>query len=271
MTGPEKLFSVRGKVIVITGGAGFLGMEYATFLSRAGARVVLLDIVSPDILRAKAAEIYRRSGRRPLALPVDITDASAVKRVVRHVLGRHHGIDALINNAALNPVPDSPESAQQFSPYERYPVDLWRKEIEVGLTGAFITTQAVIPVMKRQRSGIILNIGSIYGEKAPDNRIYQKGKFKSIAYATVKGSMRNFTRALAAYLAPFGIRVNQMSLAGVYAGQNPQFVKKHARTYMFGHMANRSDFNGGLLYLLSDASAYMTGANVVIDGGFTAW
>ena len=267
----ERLFSVRNKVIIITGGAGFLGMEYATFLSRAGARVVLFDIVDASLLRKRITEVHRAAGRRPLAISVDITDQHAVSKAVRRIVRRYGRIDALVNNAALNPVPGSRASRDQFSPYERYPIELWEREFEVGLTGAFIMAQAVIPAMKRKRSGVIVNIGSIYGEKAPDNRIYRTGQFKSIAYATIKGGMRNFTRTLAGYLAPFGIRVNQMSLAGVLSGQERRFVARHSRTYMVGRMADRADFNGGLLFLLSDASRYMTGANLVIDGGWSAW
>ncbi len=271
MDSPEKLFSVKNKVVIITGGAGMLGMEYATVLARAGARVVLFDIADEPVLRAKAAEVRRRTGRRPLALRVDITDERAAKNAVRLVIRRYGRVHALVNNAAINPEVEGGSSRAQFSPYERYPIDLWRKELEVGLTGAFIVTQAVIPAMKRRREGVIVNIGSIYGETAPDNRIYPKGQFKSIAYATAKGAMRNFTRALASYLAPFQIRVNQLTPGGVWAGQPPAFVKKYSSRTMLGRMAERNDFNGALLFLLSDASRYMTGANLVVDGGWSAW
>ncbi|OHA08689.1 MAG: hypothetical protein A3A44_00730 [Candidatus Sungbacteria bacterium RIFCSPLOWO2_01_FULL_60_25] len=267
----EKLFSVRGNVILITGGAGMLGMEYATFLSRAGARVVIFDIADESVLRAKADEVRRRTGRRPFALPVDITDEEAVRDAVRRAIRRFGRIDALVNNAALNPKVEGGNPQAQFSPYERYPVDLWRKELDVGLTGAFIVTKAVMPAMGRRRAGVIVNIGSLYGETAPDNRIYPRGQFKSIAYATAKGAMGNFTRALASYLAPFQIRVNQLTPGGVRAGQPPAFVKKYESRTMLGRMARRDDFNGALLFLLSDASRYMTGANLVVDGGWSAW
>ena len=232
---------------------------------------MLLDIVAPEVMAAKVAGVHRRTGRRPLALGVDITDPARVRHAVRRVIRRYGRIDVLVNNAAMNPQPQSPESRQQFSPYESYPLELWQKELEVGLSGAFIVTQAVIPAMKRKRSGAIINIGSIYGEKAPDNRIYRKGKYKSIAYTTIKGAMRNFTRSLASYLGPYGIRVNQLSLAGVLAGQDRGFVRRHSRTYMLGRMARPEDFEGAMLFLCSDASAYMTGANLVIDGGWSAW
>lgn len=271
MPSPERLFSVRNKVIIITGGAGFLGMEYAAFLSSAGARIVIFDIEEEKTLYAKAASIWRKTGRRALAFSVDITDERAVKRVVRSVLKRFGRIDVLVNNAAMNPIPGSPASRLQFSPYERYPLDLWRKEIEVGLTGAFIVTQAVIPAMKRKRSGVIVNIGSIYGKNAPDNRIYRRGQFKSIAYATVKGALPNFTRTLASYLGPYGIRVNCLVGGGVVDRQSPDFVKKYSARTMLGRMAERGDFSGALLFLASDASSYVTGANIVVDGGWSAW
>jgi|SRR3989338_634340 len=271
MDTPEKLFSVRNKVVIITGGAGFLGMEYTTALARAGARVVLFDIADESVLHAKATEVQRKTGRRPSVFRADITDERAAHDAVRRVIRRYGRVDALVNNAAMNPKIEGGGWHAQFSPYERYPIDLWRRELDVGLTGAFIVTQAVISIMKRQRGGVIVNIGSLYGETAPDNRIYPRGQFKSIAYATTKGAMRNFTRALASYLAPFQIRANQLTLGGVRAGQPPAFVKKYASRTMLGRMARRDDFNGALLFLLSDASRYMTGANLVVDGGWSAW
>ena len=267
----EKLFSVRGKVIIITGGAGFLGRAYATFFARAGARVVLFDVLDRRILREKVEAIFQKAKRRPWGISVDITDSKAVAAAIRAVKRRYGRIDVLVNNAAMNPIAENQASSLQFSPYEKYSIELWQREFDIGLTGAFLVTQAVIPVMKAKRSGVIINVGSIYGSVAPDNRIYRKGKFKSIAYATVKGGLASFSRALASYLAPHGIRVNHLILGGAYDRQDRAFVKGYSSRTMLGRMASPDDFLGAMLYLASDASSYVTGADIAVDGGLTAW
>lgn len=271
MISSEKIFSVKNKVIIITGGAGFLGTEYARILLQGGAKVALFDICGKEAFLAKARALNKITGRIPLVFAVDITDPRQVRDAVKKILRRFGRVDVLINNAALNPA--SPRSRTQFiaSPYEHYSIDLWRQELEVGLTGAFIVTQAVIPAMKKQRQGVIINIGSIYGETAPDNRLYPKGSFKSIGYATTKGALANFTRTLASYLGPFGIRVNLVTLGGIFNGHDKAFVKKYSGRTMLGRMALKDDFSGAILFLASDASMYMTGANLVIDGGWSAW
>jgi len=255
----KNLFSLRGKVVIITGGAGMLGLEYARNLSGAGAKVVLFDVRS----NARAKKFDH--------VVVDITKKKEVIKAVKLVIKKYSRIDVLINNAAMNPVPGIEESAWQFSPYERYPLELWEREIAVGLTGMLLCSQAVIPIMKKQKSGSIINVSSIYGLVAPDNRIYERGKFKSIGYATVKGAVPNFTRALASYLRVTGIRVNTLTPGGVFAGQTPAFVKKYSERTLLGRMANQDEYNGAILFLASDASSYMTGANLVVDGGWTSW
>lgn len=256
----EQIFSVKGRVILITGGAGFLGTEYANFLAQAGAKVVILDRVVPA-----------RLSENIIAFSQDVTDPLGVRKVINKIVKRWGRIDVLINNAALTYSPVKEESQKQFLPYEKYPLNLWNQAIQVGLSGSFVVSKEVISVMKKQRRGAILNIGSVYGEVAHDNRIYTKGKFGSIAYATSKGALPNFTRELASYLAPFGIRVNLLTLGGVRKNQNAAFVKKYSARTMLGRMAEKNDFNGALVFLISDASNYMTGSNLIIDGGWTAW
>ncbi|OHA08584.1 MAG: hypothetical protein A3B37_01805 [Candidatus Sungbacteria bacterium RIFCSPLOWO2_01_FULL_59_16] len=262
METPKEPFSVRDKVVIITGGAGLLGREYAAFLSVAGARVVLFDIADDPKFPEGTVARYMK---------VDITDREAVFAAVADVAKEYGQVDVLINNAAMNPVPGTEESAKQFSPYEDYPVELWERELKVGLTGALLCTQAVIPVMKRQGSGSIVNISSTYGNVGPDNRIYDEGKYKSIGYATVKGAVLNVTRAWASYLRGTGIRVNTLTPGGVFAGQPESFVKAYEERTILGRMARKEEYNGAILFLASDASSYMTGANLVVDGGWTAW
>lgn len=262
METPEKIFSVKGKVIIITGGAGMLGKEYAAFLSAAGARVVLFDIADDPKLPEGVSVRYMK---------VNITDRDAVLAAVAGAAKEYGRIDVLVNNAAMNPKVESPDVKLQFSPYEDFPPELWEKELAVGLSGALFCTQAVVPAMKRQRSGSVINVCSTYGLVGPDNRIYGEGKFKSIGYATVKGAMVNFTRAWASYLRGTGIRVNTLTPGGVFAGQPEEFVQAYSARTILGKMAEKSDYNGAILFLASDASRYMTGANLVVDGGWTAW
>lgn len=244
--------SLKDKVAIITGGYGFLGQQYAKALENSGAKVVLWDSNAPD-------------GK------VDITKESEVEGATQKVVKNFGRIDILINNAAMNPAPNSPESADQFLPYHKYPLDLWKRELDVGITGAFICTKAVATVMIDQMlGGSIINIGSHYGTVAPDNRIYPDGMFKSIAYATVKGAMPNFTRAWAAYLGMYGIRVNCLVLGGVFRNHDPQFLLNYSRRTMVGRMARPHEYNEAVLFLASDASSYMTGQMLIIDGGWTA-
>ncbi len=267
----EQLFSVKNKRVLITGGAGFLGGEYAAFLLSAGARAAIFDARPPAEIEKRIKAIEKKSDRRPLGFSVDVTDQAAVKRAADALVRRWGGVDALVNNAALTYSPADKESHEQFSPYESYPLDLWQRALDVGLTGALIATQAVIPVMKKQRAGVIINTGSIYGIVAHDSRIYQPGRFGSIAYATAKGALPNFTRELASYLGPFGIRANMMTLGGVEKAHDRKFVRAYASRTMLGRMARADEYNGALLFLISDASRYMTGANLIVDGGWSAW
>lgn len=258
----NNLFSVQDKVVIITGGAGMLGLEYAKALSCVGAHVVLFDIKKDFSLPEGIVTDY---------FIVDITSKKDVKDAVKKVIDKYGRIDVLVNNAAMNPVPGSPESKDQFSPYEDYPQELWEKEIATGLSGMLYCIQAVIPIMKKHGSGSVINVSSTYGNVGPDNRIYDEGKYKSIGYATVKGAVLNFTRAWASYLRGTGIRVNTLTPGGVFAGQPPEFVKKYEERTILGRMARKDEYNGAILFLSSDASSYMTGANLVVDGGWTAW
>lgn len=244
-----KMFSVEGKVVIITGGAGFLGRQYAEALTNAGAKVVPWDI--------------------PV---VDITNRKNVKKATNDIIRSFGRIDVLINNAAMNPAVGSDEAKQMFVPYEKYPVDLWKKEIEVNLTGMLICTQAIAKQMMSQGWGVIVNIASEYANIAPDNRIYDEGKFKSIAYITTKSGVLGLTRAWASYLGRYNIRVNAFTPGGMYKSEMPEeFYKKYSSLNMFGRMAKVDEYNGAILFLCSEASSFMTGAQLIMDGGKSAW
>ncbi|MDP3735423.1 MAG: SDR family oxidoreductase [bacterium] len=264
----DKLFSLSGKTAVITGGCGMLGIEYATILAEAGARVVLLDMLPPRTVRARLETLPASIRTRVDGRSIDITDESRVKKTFKDILNKYQTVDILVNNAALT---DFSDNADRWAAYENFSLPLWSKELEVSLTGSFLCTRAVMPQMKKARSGVIVNISSIYGLAAPDNRIYKEGVYRSLAYATAKSGIMNFTRSLASYLSPHGIRVNTLSLGGVFADHDEAFVTAYAARTMLGRMARKEEYRGPLLFLCSDASAYMTGSNLVVDGGWTAW
>lgn len=250
-----------GKVVVLTGGAGFLGGHFTRALTEAGARVVVFD----------KNVVWAGVGLKNMSSKlVDITDPVKVREAVGEIVKEYGGLDALINNAAMNPVPGTDASKKQFAPYEDYDLELWREEIEVGITGSQICIQEAVKVMKDHVGCAIVNIGSHYGLISPDHRIYPEGDFKSIAYATVKGAMLNFTRAWAGYLGKRGIRINCLVFGGVENGQDQKFVEEYSKRTMLGRMARVGEYNEGLIFLASGASSYMTGQTLVMDGGWTA-
>lgn len=243
---------IKNKVVIITGGEGFLGKNFVKAFQGAGAKVVSWDLQGDN--------------------SVDVSSVDSVKKAFAEVIKAHGTVDVLINNAALNPqVSTEMKNDDAFAPYEDYPLALWEKELAVGLTGPLLCSQVVIPTMKKQRSGVIINVGSMYGMQAPDNRIYSEGKYKSIGYATVKGAIPNFTRALASYLGPYGVRANCFVPGGVFRDQDEEFIKKYNEKTMLGRMARENEYSKALIFMASDDSSYMTGATLVFDGGWSAW
>lgn len=263
---PYAIFSLKNKVIIITGGAGLLGLHYARALADSGAHVIVWD----------TKKIPRRNGDAKIRFEViDITDEVAVRRAVQQIVKEHRRIDALINNAAMNPAVGSADAAAQFVPYEDYPLDLWEKELKVNLTGMMICTKAVAPIMMKQRAGSIVNVASEVSVIAHDHRVYndpRSKKFKSIAYTTSKTAVVGFTRQWAARLGAYNVRVNALSPGGVETAAQPRdFVKRFGSANMLGRMARADEYNGIILFLCSDASSFMTGHNLVVDGGKSAW
>ncbi len=251
----QERFSLQGKVCVLTGAEGFLGKHYMEAIRQAGGVPVGLDNAGEPDFR------------------VDITSEQAVKEAIEKILTAHGRIDVLINNAAMNPAVGDKNSDKLFAPVDDYPLELWAKELEVNLTGMFICCKAVIPVMKKQGKGVIVNVSSEVSEIAHDHRVYNTpGKYKSPAYVTTKTGVVGLTRALAAQLGQYNIRVNAFSPGGVENPKMPKdFVERFGSTNMFSRMAQPDEYNGAILFLCSDASSFMTGHNLVIDGGKSAW
>ena len=270
------LFDLTGRVAILTGGAGLLGKQYTRTLLAAGARVVVADLQA-DAANAAAQAAVNDAGGESLGIGVDIARPADVERMVAAALDRWGRIDILVNNAGIDPKLDAAVVQQLANTFEDYPLALWQQSLDVNLTGAFLCCQAVGRVMVRQKGGVIVNVSSTYGVVAPDQRLYQRDGeaeqtlFKPAAYAVTKAGIAHFTRYLATYWAPHGIRVNTLTPHGVFSAQEEQFVRRYNDRCPMGRMARVDEMNGPLLFLVSDASSYMTGSNLVVDGGWTAW
>jgi NAD(P)-dependent dehydrogenase (short-subunit alcohol dehydrogenase family) len=271
-------FDLSGRVAIITGGAGLLGRQHAAVLAESGAHVVIVDLAAEQAA-ATAEAVSAASGVRALGVAADITAKPDVERMVAETMAAFGRIDILINNAAMTVKGGGERSGEYFARFEDYPVELWEKALQVNLTGTFLCCQAVGKQMVAQQRGVILNIASDVGTISPDHRIYEgvvsphTGKpFNTPAsYATTKAGVINLTRYLATYWARDGIRVNALSPGGVFTDHDAQFVRNLTERIPLGRMAKVDEYRGAVLFLVSDASSYMTGANLIVDGGRTAW
>jgi 2-deoxy-D-gluconate 3-dehydrogenase len=266
-------FDLSGKVAVVTGSAGLLGSGFCRTLAEAGAAVVLADN-NTEANEVLAGSLVKDKFNA-IAVTTDIADPDSVKSLVTETLKRYKRLDILVNSAALDPKFDPDHEDEHTSRFENYALEDWNQALNVNLTGMFLVTQAAVHPMLDQESGVIVNICSTYGLVAPDQRIYQRegqgDTFKPVYYSVTKAGVLGFTRYLAGYYAGKNIRVNALTPGGVYNEHDEVFVEKYAARTMLGRMAERSEMNSALLFLASEASSYMTGANLVVDGGWTAW
>ena len=272
----QEKFDLTGRVAVVTGGVGLLGAEFCRTLAEAGAAVAIVDL--NDSASHAVADSLTNSGYKALALPTDITQPDSVNSAVDKVLSSFGRLDVLVNSAALDPKFDPEAVNKGITPgaFEDYPLDLWNSALNVNLTGMFLMTQACVkPMIEQRKKGSIVNICSTYGLNGPDQRIYIKeGKrvaFKPIYYTVTKAGVMGFTKYLAAYYAETEIRVNALTPGGVFNNHEDYFVKNYSAKTILGRMATKDEMNGALLFLASEASSYMTGNNLVVDGGWTAW
>ena len=269
----SKLFDLKGRNIVITGASGLLGSQYANILSSAGANIILLDVDTIKNEKLKSALIKKYKNKIG-AYTLDISNQTEVNKISKKVIKDFKKIDGLINNAAYTSKGAKEKSDNAFGSFENFPIDIWQKSLDINLSGVFFCSQAFGKIMAKQGKGVIVNIASTYGLVGADQRIYGKsGLNLPISYAATKGAIVNFTRYLAAYWHGKNIRVNTLSPGGVIdkTYQNESFIKKYSEKTILGRMANKEEYNGAMLFLISDASSYMTGANLVVDGGWTAW
>jgi NAD(P)-dependent dehydrogenase (short-subunit alcohol dehydrogenase family) len=272
----SNLFDLSGRVAIITGGAGLLGLQHARAIARAGGHPVLLDL---PVARPweKAKELSNSAGVEAVGIGADITRPEELDRVLSEVIDRFGAIDILINNAANNPKMEASVSTT-WSRLENFPLDIWQADLAVGLTGAFLCSKVFGTEMARRKCGVILNIASDLAVIGPDQRIYRQSGLsddqqpvKPVTYSVVKTGLIGLTRYLATYWADAGVRVNAISMGGVSNGQPEDFVVRLTQLIPLGRMAHLDEYQGAILFLCSDASSYMTGTNLIIDGGRTCW
>jgi NAD(P)-dependent dehydrogenase (short-subunit alcohol dehydrogenase family) len=266
-------FSLEGKVALVTGGAGLLGKEFCLTLAQAGADVYVSDLIE-EAAKTVAKELIRQ-GYQAEGIRLDVTSPDSVSTVVEEIVSRTSRLDVLVNSAAMDPKFDPQHASSSSNAFEDYPLKSWQEAINVNLTGPFLITQAVARQMVKQKKGTIINICSTYGLGGPDQRIYEKAGqakvYKPIYYTVTKAGILGFTKYLATYYAESEIRVNALTPGGVFNDHDETFVKNYSARSVMGRMANKDEMNGALLFLASDASSYMTGGNLVVDGGWTAW
>jgi NAD(P)-dependent dehydrogenase (short-subunit alcohol dehydrogenase family) len=273
----KDVFNITGRVAIITGGSGLLGGQHAEAVAERGAIPVLVDI-DGERARGRAAAVASAFGVSAMGLATDITRPEAVADMLRRVLDAHGRVDILVNNAAYNPTVSADDPDEAWSRFERFPLSVWNRDLAVSLTGAFLCSQAVGAEMARRRSGVILNISSDLGIIAPDQRLYRRAGLsedrqpvKPVSYSVVKSGLLGLTRYLATYWADSGVRVNALCPGGVETGQPEEFKERLRFRIPMGRMATQDEYKGAVVFLVSDASVYMTGATLVVDGGRTCW
>jgi len=267
------LFDLRGKVAVVTGGAGILGQHFCAGLAESGSSVAVVDLQA-EKAHETAQALTERYGAKSSGFGCDVSDPISVQAMVADVVATFGEIDILHNNAAGK----SDDLDAFFAPFEEYSLEQWRKIMAVNIDGMFLVAQAIGKQMVWQgKGGSIIQTASIYGVMAPDHRIYE-GSFylgrqinTPAVYSASKAAVIGLTRHLATYWAEKGIRVNSLTPGGTESGQNDEFKRRYAARIPLGRMANAPEMVGALLYLASDASSYVTGQNIIVDGGLDCW
>jgi len=251
----DPLFDLRGRVAVVTGGLGQLGSEYVRGLTERGMEVAVWDVAADE--------------------PVDVTDRSSVEAALERIVAEHGIPHLLVNNAAIDTPPDAP--AEEVGPFETYPEESFDRVMDVNVKGTLLCCQVVGAAMAREGRGSIVNISSIYGMLSPQQDVYEFRRrggetfTKPVAYSVSKSAVLNLTRYLATYWAKSGVRVNTLTLAGIFDDQPAEFLEAYTARVPLGRMAQAGEALGAIVFLASDASSYMTGANLVVDGGWSAW
>jgi NAD(P)-dependent dehydrogenase (short-subunit alcohol dehydrogenase family) len=266
-----KQFSLDKKIVVVTGALGLLGKNHCKALADAGANVVVADLKENECIK-----LAEKLPTPSIGIYLNVKEVDSIQNLLDKIILNFGRVDVLINNAAINDMIENPKNAIEESKFENYSLKNWQQSLDVNLTGTFLCSQIIGSEMVKQKSGNIINIASTYGIVAPNQNLYkdkngQQLFYKPPAYSVTKGAVISFTKYLAAYWADKNIRVNSLSPGGVKNKQNPNFIKEYSLRTPLKRMANSKDYQGAIVFLSSDASSYMTGENLVVDGGWTIW
>ncbi len=272
-------FDLTCKTALITGAAGLLGMEHAAALLKCGAKVVLTDIGEAGLTSASVFLARNADAGRILTRVMDVSRPDAIRAVADELAASGRRVDILVNNAAIDPKVKGDQGVVETSRLENFPLDQWDLQMAVGLTGAFLCSQVFGTAMARDgKGGVILNIATDLSVFAPDQRLYRKEGLaddmqpvKPVTYSVIKAGLIGLTRYLATYWADRGVRANALSPGGVFNGQGDEFVQRLTSLIPLGRMAKRDEYRSAVQFLCSDASAYLNGQNIVMDGGRSAW
>ena len=275
----SKKFDLTNKTALITGGAGLLGLEHAKALLESGASVILTDIDKKSLLKASETLSNNFASERIETYLMDITQIDQIQSVALSINSKKTRVDILINNAAVDPKVDNSNAISNTSRLENFSLKEWNYQLNVGLTGAFLCSQIFGDQMaKDEKGGVILNIASDLSVIAPDQRIYRKADLsadaqpvKPVTYSVIKAGLVGLTKYLATYWADKGVRSNALSPGGVLNKQDLAFVQSISNLIPLGRMAEQTEYRSAVQFLCSDASSYMTGQNIVIDGGRSIW
>ena len=272
-------FDLTGKVALITGAAGLLGIEHAAALLDCGATIVLTDIGERELSAAQNILSQNAAAGRIFTRVMDVSKPDAIHSVAESVAAEGLRIDILVNNAAIDPKVKGDKGMLETSRLENFPLEQWDLQIAVGLTGAFLCSQIFGTLMAKDgKGGVILNIASDLSVFSPDQRLYRKKGLednmqpvKPVTYSVIKAGLVGLTRYLATYWADKGVRCNALSPGGVFNGQCDEFVQRLSALIPLGRMASSDEYKAAVQFLCSDASKYMNGQNVVMDGGRSVW
>ena len=272
-------FDLTGKTALITGAAGLLGIEHAAALLESGATVVLTDISEAGLTSAGLFLARNAEAARIITMVMDVSQPDAIRAVSNELAASNRRVDILVNNAAIDPKVKGDQGVVETSRLENFPLDQWNLQIAVGLTGAFLCSQVFGTAMARDgKGGVILNIASDLSMFSPDQRLYRKEGLaedmqpvKPVTYSVTKAGLIGLTRYLATYWADSDVRANALSPGGVFIDQSEDFVQRLSALIPLGRMAKRDEYRSAVQFLCSDASSYMNGQNVLMDGGRSAW
>jgi len=276
---PFEKFGLTGKTALITGAAGLLGIEHAAALLESGATVVLTDIGEAGLTSASVYLARNSDSGRILTRRMDVCQPDVIRAVAAELAASGRRVDILVNNAAIDPKVKGEEGVLETSRIENFPLDQWTSQVAVGLTGAFLCSQVFGAAMAKDgKGGVILNIASDLSVFSPDQRLYRKEGLsddrqpvKPVTYSVIKAGLVGLTRYLATYWADKGVRCNALSPGGVFNGQGEEFVQRLSSLIPLNRMANKDEYRAAVQFLCSDASAYMNGQNIVMDGGRSTW